>query len=48
MMAYSALAMLYATHVIEGDRTIDQVPKSIRGQVEKIVNESVKKQDDTE
>ncbi|WP_375180246.1 CD1375 family protein [Enterococcus rotai] len=47
-MAYSALAMLYATHVIEGERTIEQVPKALRSQVEKVVNDAVKKQEDAE
>lgn len=41
---YSALAMLYATHVIEGKRTIESVPASIREQVQEIVDEA-KKQD---
>ncbi|MDT2704809.1 CD1375 family protein [Enterococcus dispar] len=34
---YSALEMLYATHVIEGKRTIDSVPASIRENVKEIV-----------
>lgn len=42
---YSALAMLYATHVIEGKRTIETVPASIRDQVNEIVNDA-KKQDE--
>lgn len=46
-MTYSALAMLYATHVIENKRTIEQVPASIREQVEEIVAET-KKQGDSE
>ncbi|MDT2542733.1 CD1375 family protein [Enterococcus raffinosus] len=41
---YSALAMLYATHVIDGKRTIENVPASIREQVQEIVDEA-KKQD---
>lgn len=44
---YSALEMLYATHVIEGKRTIDSVPSSIRNSVSEIV-ESSKKQEETE
>ena len=36
-MNYSALEMLYATHVIEGKRTIDRVPASIRKNVAEIV-----------
>lgn len=36
-MNYSALEMLYATHVIEGKRTIDSVPTSIRKNVAEIV-----------
>lgn len=43
---YSALAMLYATHVIEGKRTIENVPASIREQVIEIVNDA-KKQEET-
>lgn len=44
---YSALAMLYATHVIEGKRTIENVPASIREQVIEIVNDA-KKQEENE
>ncbi len=41
---YSALAMLYATHVIEGKRTIESVPASIREQVQEIVDEAKKQE----
>jgi len=41
---YSALAMLYATHVIEGKRTIDSVPAVIREQVQEIVNNAKKQE----
>lgn len=34
---FSALAMLYASHVIRGLRTIDSVPSVIRDQVRQIV-----------
>ncbi|WP_311907688.1 CD1375 family protein [Carnobacterium divergens] len=34
----SNLIELYANHVIEGKRTLKQVPTSIRDEVEKIVN----------
>lgn len=44
---YSALEMLYATHVIEGKRTIDSVPTSIRENVKEIVM-NAKKQEETE
>lgn len=44
---YSALSMLYATHVIEGKRTIESVPTSIRDQVQEIVN-GAKKQEENE
>lgn len=44
---YSALAMLYATHVIDGNRTIENVPASIRDQVTEIVNDA-KKQEESE
>lgn len=44
---YSALAMLYATHVIDGKRTIKNVPASIREQVQEIVDEA-KKQEENE
>lgn len=43
MKQYGALAMLYASHVIEGKRTIDTVPTSIRDVVEEIVQEAVGK-----
>ena len=43
---YSALEMLYATHVIEGKRTIESVPTSIRENVQEIVNDA-KKQEET-
>ncbi|WP_251606428.1 CD1375 family protein [Alkalicoccobacillus plakortidis] len=36
-MKFSALAMLYAAHVIRGLRTIDSVPSVIREQVREIV-----------
>lgn len=42
---YTALVMLYASHVIEGKRTIDSVPVSLKKQVQEIVDSSVKKQD---
>lgn len=41
---YGALAMLYAAHVIEGKRTIEQVPTAIREQVNEIVVDAVKKE----
>lgn len=41
---YSALAMLYATHVIDGKRTIESVPASIREQVQEIVDEAKKQE----
>ena len=44
---YSALAMLYASHVVEGKRSIEQVPASIREQVQEIITET-KKQEDSE
>lgn len=40
---HGSLAMLYASHVIEGKRTIEQVPASIRNQVKEIVEEALKK-----
>lgn len=43
---YSSLEMLYATHVIEGKRTIDSVPASIRENVAEIVA-NAKKQEET-
>lgn len=42
---YSALAMLYATHVIKGKRTIETVPTSIREQVNEIVNDAKKQEE---
>lgn len=41
---FSNLEMLYATHVIEGKRTIDSVPASIRENVQEIVNDSKKQE----
>lgn len=43
---YSNLEMLYATHVIEGKRTIESVPSSIRENVAEIVA-NAKKQEET-
>ena len=43
---YSNLEMLYATHVIEGKRTIESVPASIRENVAEIVA-NAKKQEET-
>lgn len=39
---YSSLEMLYATHVIEGKRTIESVPSSIRENVQEIVDNAKK------
>ena len=44
---FSNLKMLYATHVLEGKRTIESVPILIREDVALIVNEA-KKQEETE
>lgn len=44
-MTYSALAMLYATHVIDGKRSIEQVPSSIRDQVSEIVADTKKQEE---
>lgn len=41
-MEFSALKMLYATHVIEGKRTIESVPEILREDVAKIVDEAKK------
>lgn len=38
------LAMLYASHVLEGKRTLESVPTSIRPQVGKIVEEAQSKE----
>lgn len=43
---YSNLEMLYATHVLEGKRTIESVPSSIRENVAEIVA-NAKKQEET-
>lgn len=45
-MEFSALKMLYATHVIEGKRTIESVPDILREDVAEIVA-SAKKQEET-
>lgn len=45
-MNYSVLEMLYATHIIEGKRTIESVPASIREDVAEIVT-NAKKQEGT-
>lgn len=42
---YSNLEMLYAIHVIEGKRTIESVPASIRENVQEIVNDSKKQEE---
>lgn len=39
-MEFSAMKMLYATHVIEGKRTIESVPEILREDVAKIVGEA--------
>lgn len=41
---FSNLEMLYATHVIEGKRTIESVPASIRENVKEIVENSKKQE----
>lgn len=43
-MEYSALEMLYATHIIEGKRTIESVPVSIRDNVAEIVANAKKQE----
>lgn len=43
-MIHGALAMLYASHVIDGKRTIEQVPSSVREQVKEIVEDATKKE----
>lgn len=43
---YSNLEMLYAQHVLEGKRTIESVPASIRENVAEIVA-NAKKQEET-
>ena len=40
---YGALVMLYASHVLEGKRTIEQVPESIRAQVQEVIDSATKK-----
>lgn len=42
---YSNLEMLYAIHVIEGKRTIESVPASIRENVKEIVDNSKKQEE---
>ena len=44
-MNFANLEMLYATHVLEGKRTIESVPASIRENVQKIVDDAQSKQD---
>lgn len=41
---FSALEMLYATHVIEGKRTLESVPASIREDVAAIVKDAKKQE----
>lgn len=41
-MGFSALKMLYATHVIEGKRTIESVPEILREDVAEIVTNAKK------
>lgn len=45
---FTNLEMLYATHVIEGLRTIDSVPALIRDNVAAIVAAAKKKEDEEE
>ena len=45
---YSSLEMLYAQHVIEGKRTIESVPSSIRDSVAEIVTNAKKQEGTTE
>lgn len=45
---YSNLEMLYAQHVLEGKRTIDSVPSSIRENVAEIVANAKKQEGTTE
>ena len=40
---YSGLEMLYASHVIQGKRTIESVPASIRPNVQEIVDAAISK-----
>ncbi|BBM18321.1 hypothetical protein G15_1986 [Enterococcus avium] len=42
---YSNLEMLYAIHVIEGKRTLESVPASIRENVKEIVENSKKQEE---
>lgn len=39
-MSFGALAMLYASHVIQGYRTIESVPEVIRPEVEEIIEDA--------
>lgn len=41
-MEFSAVKMLYATHVIEGKRTIESVPEMLREDVAKIFDDAKK------
>lgn len=45
MKEYSPYEMFYATHVIEGKRTIESVPASIRENVREIVEASISKKE---
>lgn len=44
-MKYTNYMMLYATHVIDGKRTIESVPVQIREQVLEIVDDALGKQE---
>lgn len=46
-MNYTNYMMLYATHVIDGKRTIESVPVQIRQEVQEIVDEALGKQNET-
>lgn len=41
--SYKALGLMYASHVLEGKRTFESVPISIRATVEEIVLDEKKK-----
>lgn len=40
---YGALAMLYASYVLDGKRTIESVPEAVRPTVQEILDESIGK-----
>lgn len=42
---YSSLVMLYVASVLDGKRSIEDVPKALQALVQEVLDEAVKKED---